>query len=134
MQHITSPARLKNAIRLLETEQAIQGQLLKEQFCLTIQSLKPVNLLKSKWNNIVSSPHLIENILGIALSIATGYLIKKLVVGTSGKIVRKLIGSVLQIGVTNLVVQHPEAIKSFSRFIVQHIRFKKSQNSGNLDS
>lgn len=134
MQQITSTAGLKNAIRSLEAEQANQGQLLKEQFYLTLQSLKPVNLLTSKLNNIVSSPHLIDNILGIAFSLSSGYLIKKIVVGTSGNIVRKLFGSVLQIAVSNVVVQHPEAIKTFGRFIVQHIRLKKVQDSKNHDS
>ena len=46
MQNITSTAGLKNAIQLLEAEQAVKGQLLKEQFYITYESLKPVNLLK----------------------------------------------------------------------------------------
>jgi len=134
MQHITSLAGLKNEIRLLEAEQAIQGQRVKEQFYMTIESLNPVNLLRSTLNNIITSPHLIDNILGIAISLGTGYLTKKIVIGTSGKIGRKIIGSVLQIGVTSLVARHPEAIKSFGRFIVQHLHLKKAQNSTTLDS
>ena len=125
MQNITSTAELKNAIQLLEAEQAVKGQLLKEQFYLTYESLKPVNLLKSTLKDIASSPYLIDNILGTAMGLATGYLSKKIVVGASGNIFRKLFGSVLQFGVTNVVAQHPDAIKSFGQFIFQHIFRKK---------
>ncbi len=125
MQNINSVAGLKNAIQLLEVEQAINGQLLKEQFYLTYESLKPVNLLKGTLKDITSSPYLIENILGTAIGLATGYLSKKIVVGASGNIIRKLFGSVLQLGVTNAVAQHPDGIKSIGQFIFQHIFRKK---------
>jgi hypothetical protein len=54
MQNITSIAELKNAIQLLEVKQADKGQLLKEQFFLTFESLKPANLLRSTVNDIAS--------------------------------------------------------------------------------
>jgi len=129
MENITSTAGLKNAIQLLEAEQVFKGQLLKEQFHLTCEGLKPFNLLKSTLNNVVSSPYLIDNILGAAIGLATGYLSKKIVVGTSGKIFRKLFGSILQLGVTNAVVQHHGSIKSFGQFIFQHIFHKKKRIS-----
>jgi hypothetical protein len=47
MQNITSVNGLKNAIQLLEVEQDLQGQQLKEQFYITYESLRPVNLLRN---------------------------------------------------------------------------------------
>ena len=129
MQNMTSTAELKNAIQLLEVEQAIQGQQLKEQFSLACKSLKPVNLLKSTLNDVVSSPYLIDNILSTVLGLATGYLSKKIFIGASGNKFRKLFGSVLQLGVTNVVAQHPDAIKSFGQFIFQHFLRKKERNT-----
>lgn len=129
MQHITSSAALKNAIQLLEVEQAIKEQLLRDQFHLTYESLKPVNLLKNAFKNITSSPDLLDNILGTVTGLATGYLTKKIVVSGSGNVFRKLIGSVLQFGVTKLVAQHPDAIRSFGQFIIQHIFSKKERIS-----
>jgi len=129
MENITSTAGLKNAIQLLEAEQVFKGQLLKEQFYLTCEGLKPFNLLKSTLNNVVSSPYLIDNILGAAIGLATGYLSKKIVVGASGKIFTKLFGSILRLGVTNVVVQHSGSIKSFGQFIFQHIFHKKKRIS-----
>jgi len=125
MERITSSAGLKNAIQLLEVEQSIKGQLLREQFFLTYESLKPVNLLRSTLSDVASSPYLIENIIGNAMGLATGYLSKKIFIGASGNIFRKLFGSILQFGVTNVVAQHPDAIKSIGQFIFQHVFRKK---------
>ncbi len=125
MENITSTAGLKNAIQLLEVEQALNGQLLKEQFYFIYESFKPVNLLKSTLKDITSSPFLIDNILGTAMGLATGSLSKKIFIGASGNIIRRLIGSVLQLGVTNVVARHPDTIKSFGQFIFQHILRKK---------
>ena len=125
MQNITSITGLKNAIQLLKAEQAIKGQLLKEQLYLTYESLKPVNFLKGTLKNIVSSPYLIENILGNVLGLSTGYLSKKIVVGTSTNIVRKLFGSIVQSGVSGFIAKHPGTIKSVGHLLFQHIFRKK---------
>jgi hypothetical protein len=126
MENITSATELKNAIQRLEVEQTIDGQLLKEQFYLTYESLKPINLLRNTIYEISNSPHLIDGVLGTAAGLASGYLSRKIVmIGASGNLVRKLFGSVLQLGVTNVVSQYPEKIKSFGQFIIQHILRKK---------
>ena len=129
MQNITSKAGLKDAIQLLEAEQAIKGQLLKDQFYLTYESLKPVNLLMHTLKEISSSPYLIDNISGTAMGLAGGFLSKKIFVGTSGNLIRKLIGSILQFGVTNIVAQNSEIIKSVGQAIFQHFFHKKEMNS-----
>ncbi len=129
MENITSAAELKNAIQLLEVEQAMNGQLLKEQFLLTYESLKPINILKSTLKDVTSSPYLIDNILGSAMGLASGYLTKKIVIGASANIFRKLFGAIVQFGITNVVAQHPDAVKSFGQFIIQHILHKKEMNS-----
>ena len=132
MQNITSSVSLKDAIQLLEVEQGIKAQLLKDQFYLTFESLKPVNLLKNTLHDISSSPYLIDNILGTALGIASGFLTNKIFIGRSGNIIRNLLGSVLQFGVTNVVAQHPETIKSLGEVIMQFILRKKGVNSKKL--
>jgi hypothetical protein len=129
MENITSIAGLKNAIQLLEAEQAVKGQILKEQFHNTYERLKPASLLKGTLKDIVSSPNLIENILGTTIGLATGYLTKKIVIGASGNLFRKLFGSVMQIGVTNAVAHHPDTIKSLGQAIIQRISQKKDVNS-----
>jgi hypothetical protein len=125
MQNITSAAELKDAIQLLEAEQSIKGQLLREQLFLTYEGLKPVNLLKNALKEISSTPYLIDNISGTAMGLLGGFLSKKIFVGVSGNLIRKLFGSVLQIGVTNLVTQNSEIIKSVGQALIQHFFQKK---------
>lgn len=129
MENITSTAGLKKAIELLEAEQDVKLQRLKEQFYPAYESLKPVSLLKSTLKDIRSSPYLIDNIIGTALGLATGYLSKKMVVGASVNRVRKLIGSILQYGITNVVAQHADSIKSYGQYFFQHIFSKKESIS-----
>lgn len=102
MEYMTSSAGLKKAIELLEGEQAVQWQRLKEQSYAAYESLRPANLFRSALNDISSSPYLIDNIIGTALGLASGYFSKRLVVGASVKKVRKLFGLVLQYGIANL--------------------------------
>jgi hypothetical protein len=128
MQIITSSDRLRNAIQLLEAEQAFKGQLLKEQLYITYESLMPVNILSNTLTDLASTPNLLDNILGTATGLATGYLSKKVFIGASVNLFRKIIGSLLQVGVTNAFAQHPEGIKSFGNLIIQYFLRKKEKN------
>jgi hypothetical protein len=129
MQTITSVAGLKNSILLLEAEQSIKGQLLKDQLFITYESLKPVNLIKQTLKEISSSPYLIDNISGSAMGLLSGFLSRKIFVGTSGNLIKKLIGSVLQFGITNIVAQNSDVIKSVGQTVLHHFFRKKIMNS-----
>jgi hypothetical protein len=87
-----------------------------------------VNLLKSSIKEISSSPYLIENIIGTAAGLATGFISRKIVVGASGNLFRKLFGVILQFGVTNLVARHPDEIRSLTKSLFQHIFHKRNAN------
>ena len=119
MEKITSTSDLKKAIQRLAEEQAMAGQLVKEEFH---------GLLKSATKSVATSPYLIENIINTGVGLATGYLSKKLVVGASNSIFRNVLGSILQFGVTNAVAQHPGAIKTASQLISQLFSRKKEDN------
>jgi hypothetical protein len=127
MQNITSSAGLKDAIQLLKVEQGIKSQLLKEQLYITYESLKPVNLIRHTLKEISSSPYLIDNISGTAMGLLSGFLSKKMFVGSSGNLIRRVIGSALQFGVTNIVAQNSEVIKSVGQAMLQLFFNKKKQ-------
>ncbi len=127
METSSSSLLLKNEIQLLEVEKAFQEQLLKEQFYATYENLKPVNLLRSTLSDVASSPFLIDHILSTAVGLATGYLSKKVVVGASGNIFRKLLGFMMQVGVTNTVAQHPDSIRSIGQYIYHHFLNKNKE-------
>ena len=124
MQNITTTEELKNAIQILEVEQTLKGQLLKEQLYVTYNSLKAVNLITNTLKEVVSSPFMIDNILGTVLGLATGYYSKKILIGTSGNILRKIFGSMFQFGVTKVVAQPVNFVKSLGQYIFQHLLHK----------
>jgi hypothetical protein len=130
MRNSTSYSSLQDSIQLLEEEQIIKRQLLMEQLTISYESLKPLNLLQAAIRDISSTPELGNNVLGSALGLASGFLSKKLFVGTSGNLIRKLIGSFIQLGVTNIVAKHPEAIKNFGQYIIEHFLSRKETKSG----
>ena len=132
MEPITNSDELKNAIQILEFDQQIRELELKEQVYLTVESLKPVNLIKSTLHEVASSRYLIDNVLGATVSLASGYVSRKLVVGGSHNIIRKLFGAILQFGVTNVVAQRSDQIKSIAEFIYKRFLRKKEMNSENL--
>ena len=129
MQNITSVAELKNAIQILEVEQNLKGKILKEQFYLVYENFKPVNLLTGTLKDIVKSPYLIDNILGTVMGLATGYLSKKIFIGASGNKIKKIIGSILQFGITNVITQNSDSINTFGRSLFQHFLRKKEMNT-----
>jgi hypothetical protein len=129
MQSISSIAELKNAIQLLEVEQVDKGKLLKEQFYITWESIKPANLIANTLNDIEKSPYLIDNILGAALGLVTGFYSNKLIFNPRGNKLKKLIGVALQFGVTNLVAKHQGTIRSIGQVVFRHLTRKKRMNS-----
>ncbi|MDD2565014.1 MAG: hypothetical protein PHU27_12445, partial [Salinivirgaceae bacterium] len=128
MQNINSTKDLKEAIRLLEIEQSIKGELLRSEFHQIYESIKPANLIKATLNDLVSSSDLGNNVLTSAVGYGSGYLSKKIVVGTSKNPFRKLLGLAIQIGVSSFVSQHSETIKSIGQFLLQSVVQKKNEN------
>jgi hypothetical protein len=129
MQEINTVAGLRNSIELLEAEHAAKGIQLKDLMLRTYAGLKPVNLLKTTLSNISSSPHLIDSILGAGLGIASGFLSRRLIVGASGGLIRKLIGSVMQAGVTKVIAKNPHVIKTYGQVLLKLLFHRRRKNS-----
>ncbi|RIH63429.1 hypothetical protein D1164_20085 [Mariniphaga sediminis] len=130
MENISTPAELKEAIQLLEAEKSVHLLEMKGNFFLAYESLKPANLIKSTMKEIGSSPYLFNNIFNVTLGLVAGYLSKRaLMIGRSNNKSKKLLGLILQLGVTNLVVYAPNAIKSFVQNIFQNNSRKSNSAS-----
>ena len=105
-----------------------KGQHIERTIPSYLREFQARKLLKGTLKDIISSPYLIDNILGTTIGLATGYLSKKIVIGASGNIFRKLFGSAMQFGVTNVVAQHPDTIKSLGQAIL-HFHKKNGVDS-----
>lgn len=121
MENISSASELQDAIQLLEAKQTVSLMTMKSNFRKAYENLKPINLIGNILDEITTSPFLTNNIIDSAIGLTAGYISRKAVVKESDGVLRKLFGIVLQFGVTNLVAQNPESVKSFGKFIFQRI-------------
>ncbi len=125
---INNSSELKEAIKLLEKQKSIQKERLTEQFHIAYESLKPINILKNSLNKVVNSPGVSDNIIDTSISVGAGLLSKKLLIGKSAGIVKKILGLALEFGVAGLVSKNSDAIKSSSLNLLGKIFKSKKSN------
>ena len=126
MNQINSITDLKAAIHLLETKRAIEEQLLREQLKITAESLKPVNLIKHTLSELTTSPEIKESLLSTLIGLATGYLSKKIIIGSTHNPIKQFLGYVLQLGVTGIASKNAGDIKSVVGGLISKFFRKKT--------
>jgi len=109
----TPKESLKESIRQLELKQAEEGEQLKVQFKATYESLKLVNIIKSSIKDITESVEIKNSLFESIVSVLSGYVTKKLMISSKSNPFMKIIGLILQFGVTNLVAKNAEAIRTY---------------------
>lgn len=125
MNKITSVAELKASIQVLEIRQAEEGKLLKEQFKITYESLKPANLIKNTLRDLTSDPSLKGDLMNTTLGLAAGYLTKKIAVGATNNPLKQIFGTLLQMGISSIVSKNADGIKSGTMQLINNIFRKK---------
>ena len=110
---------LKESIRLVEIRQTEEGKILKEQFRLTYESLKPVNLIKSSIKDLVGSVEIKNSVFESIFTIVSGYFTQKFIVNSKSNVLMKTLGVLLQYGVTNLISKNSEDVRNFFSNLIQ---------------
>lgn len=95
MQKITNSTDLKEAIKLLEEKKIAQQELLMEEFNYTKEKLKPSNVIRNIFNQIITGPNMIRTVLITSLGLTAGYITKKYFQGLTGRLFRKIIGNMI---------------------------------------
>lgn len=137
MKNQSKTDTLIEKIRLLQSKKEREFTLLKEQFHVTYESLKPINLIKNTFHEVTESSEIKNNIVNNTIGLATGYLTKKVLFGSARYPIAKLVGTLLQFAIANIVSKHTDNIKSIGenlllRFLKHRKESKKHfQNKGN---
>tara|TARA_R110002124_G_scaffold68010_3_gene184344 strand:- start:1220 stop:1549 length:330 start_codon:yes stop_codon:yes gene_type:complete len=105
MKKSNATENLSQMILLLEQKKAAEFASLHEHYIVISESVKPLNLLKGALNKMTSSPDLRHNILNTAIGLSTGYISKKLLLGSTHNPIKRVLGTVFQFVVTNLVAK-----------------------------
>jgi hypothetical protein len=125
MERIHSSSDLKVAIDELETKRLQEGKELKRQFEITYESIKPVNLIKSTFKEVLGSTEIKGNVAKSAAGLAIGFLVNKLIVRGSSSPLRKILGTVLMLGVSNVVTKHADTISNLGKNLFNSLLRKK---------
>ncbi len=110
MPRITSVNSLRRAIVSLENRQLAEEQLLIKQFAATYESLKPINLIRKIFDDLLTVSELKEPLIETLTGVLTGYLSKILIIRNSDNAFRRLLGVFVQYGVTNIVSKNSKTI------------------------
>ena len=133
MQTIDSETSLREAIVQLEGKWIDDGKQVKEQFFQTIESIKPINLIKSTFKDAVASPDLKDKILNTSVGLTAGFLTKLLFQGVVKSPINRLIGTAVMFGITNVVAKNPESVKSIGKGFFKMIRRKSGDRDNMAD-
>lgn len=83
---------------------------MKEQFLVTCETLKPGNPILGTIKEIILGPGLI-NILAVTVSgLASGYLSKFLIAGSSANFLRKVLTVIVQSGITGFISKRSQKL------------------------
>ncbi len=101
--HLTPSVSLQRRIQNLEELQKNQVEELKTSAGLLLHSLSPVQLLKSTFKEVSTTPNLKNAVLNTAMGIGAGFIGRKLYAGKSSSIISKIAGPAIQFFITNFV-------------------------------
>lgn len=99
---------------------------LKDQFHVAYESIKPLNIVKNLFHEVTASPEIKNDLVSNAIGLGTGFVTKTLLLGISHNPIKKVIGTVFEFAVANLVSKHSDRIKLIGGNLVKHF-FKKKQ-------
>jgi hypothetical protein len=116
--------RLKEQIIALEIKQIEKGKILKEQFQITYESLKPINLIKNSAKDFFYSEGLSETIIETSVIVVSGLISKKIMNSTKVGTTMKLLTSLLQLGTTRLISKYSEDVQNLVMGFVDRIMQK----------
>ena len=118
---------LNTAIIEAEIKQSQEWQTLETNFKQTIQQIKPINLLKSRLKEIGNTSNFGDAILSNAVGLATGYLTKNVLIGSTTQPIKKAMGAFLQYQVTAAISKHPETVHALTKGLLSFFKKKETK-------
>lgn len=110
MKTLNETDKLNETIALLEAKQTYELIDLKNHFDATYESLKLINFVKTTFRNLIKSPDIKQNILSSVVGLTTGYLSKKVLIGSTHNPIKKVLGGILQFVITNIAAKKAATI------------------------
>ena len=103
MEAIYNIDQLNRKIEELEVRQDTEWCAIKDHIDEIKENLKPINLIRNTVEEINETVGFKSHIAQSAISIGIGYLAKRFIVGKGDSMFKGILGSIVQLIVTNLV-------------------------------
>ena len=100
---------------------------LKAQFYVTFESIKPLNFIKSLFHETTASPEIRTDLVSNVIGLGTGFISKKLLLGSSHNPIRKVLGTIFEFAVATAVSKHAVTIKLIGGNLLKQF-FEKNKN------
>jgi hypothetical protein len=109
MEPIFTIDELNQRIKLLEDRQDTEWCDIKDHIEDIKENLKPINLIRNTVEEINETVGFKSHLAQSAISIGIGYLAKRFIVGKGDSMFKGILGSIVQLIVTNLVSKPSES-------------------------
>lgn len=109
---------LKADILALQNKSVREFETLKDQFIASVEMLRPINLLKSTFQEVTTSPEMKDAVVNSLTGMTAGFFTKKIFVGSSRNPLTRMFGTMIQFATASLVSKHVVDIKTISRDLI----------------
>jgi hypothetical protein len=118
MQEIKNAIQLQDVIKLLQTQRKEEELVLKEEFSNLFEKLQPINIIQDTVNELVELKSLQTDVIDLGLGTATGYAIRKLIVGEAKNPITQILGRMIEQTVSQKIISNRMVIHNFGRNIL----------------
>ena len=101
---------------------------LKNQLNVAYQSVQPINLIKNLVHKVTTSPEIKNDLLSNLIGFGTGFVSKKILLGSLHNPVTKVLGTIFEFAVANMVSKNADGIKTIGGNLLKHF-FKKNKTN-----
>ncbi len=115
---------LNESIALMEIKRDLELDVLKENAHEIRENLRPLNLAKNTFSTLTGAPDIKSAIGRTVIGLISGFLFRKILIGSSHNPIKRAVGSVLQTAVVGIVANNSGKIASKGRRVLINILTK----------
>jgi hypothetical protein len=112
---------IKEEIAILEQQQKMQMDALKQNATHISDYLKPANLLKSTLENNIPIDSIKKIIFNNAIGLATGFITQKLLIKNKDTFSGKILSTLVNLLVANVVTHNADTLKNWGEQLIGFI-------------
>lgn len=118
MTEIKNTLQLLEAIESLKIIRKLEEQELKEEFKALFEKIQPINIIQDTVNELVESKSLQTDVIDLGVGTATGFAIRKLIVGESKNPIAQVVGRMIEQTVSQKIISNRVVIHNIGRNVL----------------